>query len=150
MSTTITLTRPDDWHLHVRDGAALEAVIGHTAAQFARAVIMPNLKQPVSTTAQALGVNTDASSAHQKVAELPDLQALQAKQQSATHRNDEPAEQFSNHDVTPHKRCDHERRILLPYALNCNRLAYPMNILKRGRYPFQLSSCLDNFVARKG
>ena len=54
MSTTITLTRPDDWHLHVRDGAALEAVIGHTAAQFARAVIMPNLKQPVSTTAQAL------------------------------------------------------------------------------------------------
>ena len=53
-SDTIRLTRPDDWHLHVRDGAALEAVIGHTAAQFARAVIMPNLKQPVTTTAQAL------------------------------------------------------------------------------------------------
>ncbi len=52
--TTISLTRPDDWHLHVRDGAALEAVIGHTAAQFAPAVIMPNLKQPVTTTAQAL------------------------------------------------------------------------------------------------
>ncbi len=51
---TLTLTRPDDWHLHVRDGAALQAVIGHTAAQFRRAIIMPNLKPPVSTVAQAL------------------------------------------------------------------------------------------------
>ena len=51
---TLTLTRPDDWHLHVRDGAALHAVVPHTAAQFARAIIMPNLKPPVTTTAQAL------------------------------------------------------------------------------------------------
>jgi dihydroorotase len=50
----ITITRPDDWHLHVRDGAALEAVVPHTAAQFARAIIMPNLKPPCSTAAQAL------------------------------------------------------------------------------------------------
>ncbi len=49
----LTLTRPDDWHLHVRDGATLESVIAHTARQFARAIIMPNLKPPVTTGAQA-------------------------------------------------------------------------------------------------
>ena len=53
-NNTLTITRPDDWHLHVRDGAALQAVIGHTAAQFGRAIIMPNLKPPVTTVAQAL------------------------------------------------------------------------------------------------
>ena len=51
---TLTLTRPDDWHLHVRDGAALAAVVPHTAAQFARAIVMPNLRPPVTTAAQAL------------------------------------------------------------------------------------------------
>jgi dihydroorotase len=51
---TLTLTRPDDWHLHVRDGDALATVVPHTAAQFARAIIMPNLRPPVTTTAQAL------------------------------------------------------------------------------------------------
>ena len=50
---TLTLTRPDDWHLHVRDGAALHTVVPHTAAQFGRAIIMPNLKPPVTTAAQA-------------------------------------------------------------------------------------------------
>ena len=54
MTNTLTLTRPDDWHLHVRDGQALHAVVPHTAAQFARAVIMPNLKPPVTSTAAAL------------------------------------------------------------------------------------------------
>jgi dihydroorotase len=54
MSTALTITRPDDWHLHVRDGAALAAVVPHTAAQFGRAIIMPNLRPPVTTTAQAL------------------------------------------------------------------------------------------------
>jgi dihydroorotase len=54
MRTEITLTRPDDWHLHVRDGAPLNTVVPHTAAQFGRAVIMPNLKPPVTTAAQAL------------------------------------------------------------------------------------------------
>jgi dihydroorotase len=49
----LTLTRPDDWHLHVRDGAALHTVVPHTAAQFGRAIIMPNLKPPVTTAAQA-------------------------------------------------------------------------------------------------
>src|SRR5574343_1159559 len=51
---TLTLIRPDDWHLHVRDGAALAAVLPDTARQFARAIIMPNLKPPVTTAAQAL------------------------------------------------------------------------------------------------
>ena len=51
---TFTITRPDDWHLHVRDGNALRTVVPHTAAQFGRAVIMPNLKPPVTTAAQAV------------------------------------------------------------------------------------------------
>jgi dihydroorotase len=49
----LTLRRPDDWHLHLRDGAALQSVVAHTAAQFARAIVMPNLKPPVITTAMA-------------------------------------------------------------------------------------------------
>lgn len=51
---SLTLTRPDDWHLHVRDGAQLRAVLPHTARQFARAIIMPNLKPPVVSTELAL------------------------------------------------------------------------------------------------
>jgi len=47
---TLTLTQPDDWHLHLRDGAALAAVLPDTAHQFARAIVMPNLKPPVTTT----------------------------------------------------------------------------------------------------
>jgi len=54
LTQTVTLTRPDDWHLHVRDGDALATVVPHTAAQFGRAIIMPNLRPPVTTTAQAL------------------------------------------------------------------------------------------------
>lgn len=50
----LTLTRPDDWHLHVRDADALSSVVPHTARQFARAIIMPNLQPPVTTTEQAL------------------------------------------------------------------------------------------------
>ena len=51
---TLTLTRPDDWHLHLRDGAALAAVLPFSARQFGRAIVMPNLKPPVTTTALAL------------------------------------------------------------------------------------------------
>ena len=50
----LTITRPDDWHLHLRDGEALLTVLPHTARQFARAIVMPNLKPPVTTVAQAL------------------------------------------------------------------------------------------------
>ena len=54
LTLTLTLTRPDDWHVHLRDGDALNTVVPHTAAQFARAIVMPNLKPPVTTTAMAL------------------------------------------------------------------------------------------------
>lgn len=54
MTQTLTLTRPDDWHVHLRDGDVLEAVVPATARQFARAIVMPNLSPPVSTTEQAL------------------------------------------------------------------------------------------------
>jgi dihydroorotase len=50
---TLTLARPDDWHLHLRDGAALQAVLPYTARQCARAIVMPNLKPPVTTVAAA-------------------------------------------------------------------------------------------------
>jgi dihydroorotase len=50
---TLTLTQPDDWHLHLRDGAAMAAVLPATARQFARAIVMPNLKPPVVSTEQA-------------------------------------------------------------------------------------------------
>ena len=51
---TLTITRPDDWHLHVRDGEPLHTVVPHAAAQFGRAIIMPNLRPPVTTAEQAL------------------------------------------------------------------------------------------------
>lgn len=54
MTDLLKITRPDDWHLHVRDGDALNTVVPHTAAQFGRAIIMPNLKPPVTTADQAL------------------------------------------------------------------------------------------------
>ncbi|MBB4015384.1 dihydroorotase [Chelatococcus caeni] len=53
MTETITIRRPDDWHVHLRDGAMLKAVLPFTAAQFGRAIIMPNLVPPVTTTAMA-------------------------------------------------------------------------------------------------
>ena len=51
---TLSLTRPDDWHLHLRDGAAMHDVIRDTARQFGRAIVMPNLRPPVATTADAI------------------------------------------------------------------------------------------------
>ena len=53
-SSALTITRPDDWHLHLRDGAAMRDVLSHTVARFARAIVMPNLKPPVTTVEQAL------------------------------------------------------------------------------------------------
>ena len=50
----LTLARPDDWHLHLRDGQAMASVLGDTARRFGRAIVMPNLKPPVRTTQQAL------------------------------------------------------------------------------------------------
>ncbi|KAK4577585.1 hypothetical protein RGQ29_027918 [Quercus rubra] len=50
----LTLTQPDDWHLHLRDGNLLEGVVSHSASHFGRAIVMPNLKPPVTTTAAAV------------------------------------------------------------------------------------------------
>jgi dihydroorotase len=58
MTQELTITRPDDWHLHLRDGAALAAVLPDTARQFARAIVMPNLKPPVTTAAMAVEYRT--------------------------------------------------------------------------------------------
>jgi dihydroorotase len=55
ITDTLRLTRPDDWHLHLRDGAAMAAVLPASAAQFARAIVMPNLKPPVTTARAAVG-----------------------------------------------------------------------------------------------
>jgi len=55
LTNSITITRPDDWHLHLRDGAPLKAVLPDTARQFARAIVMPNLRPPVTTTDLAIG-----------------------------------------------------------------------------------------------
>ena len=49
----LTITRPDDWHLHLRDGPEMRSVVGFTARQFGRAIVMPNLDPPVISTAQA-------------------------------------------------------------------------------------------------
>jgi dihydroorotase len=51
---TITITRPDDWHLHLRDGAMMASVLPHTARQFGRAIVMPNLRPPVTLTSHAV------------------------------------------------------------------------------------------------
>src|SRR5471030_1805845 len=51
---SLTITRPDDWHLHLRDGATMASVLPHSARQFGRAIVMPNLKPPVTTTAAAI------------------------------------------------------------------------------------------------
>ena len=53
MIDTLTFTRPDDWHVHLRDGAAMAAVLPATARQFARAIVMPNLRPPITTAAMA-------------------------------------------------------------------------------------------------
>jgi len=53
IADALTIARPDDWHLHLRDGAAMASVLPHSERQFARAIVMPNLKPPITTTDQA-------------------------------------------------------------------------------------------------
>src|SRR4051812_14178263 len=76
MADSVTITRPDDWHVHVRDGEALKTVVPHTAAQFGRAIIMPNLKPPVTTTAQALAYRGRIAAAVPKGADFEPLMTL--------------------------------------------------------------------------
>jgi dihydroorotase len=73
---SLTLTRPDDWHLHLRDGAALAAVLPFTARQFARAIVMPNLKPPVTSTAAALAYRRRIEAALPPGAAFTPLMAL--------------------------------------------------------------------------
>ena len=73
---TLTITRPDDWHLHLRDGDALISVVSHTAAQFARAIVMPNLSPPVVTTAMALAYRERILSALAPASDFEPLMTL--------------------------------------------------------------------------
>ncbi len=73
---SLTITRPDDLHLHVRDGEMLAAVLPHTARQFGRALIMPNLNPPVTTTAQALAYRRRILAALPESADFEPLMAL--------------------------------------------------------------------------
>jgi dihydroorotase len=76
MPDSLTLTRPDDWHLHLRDGAALAAVLPFTARQFARAIVMPNLKPPVTGTALALAYRERILAARPREGSGSDFQPL--------------------------------------------------------------------------
>lgn len=73
---TITLTRPDDWHLHLRDGAQMASILPCSARQFARALIMPNLRPPVTTTEQALAYRERILAALPPGADFDPLMAL--------------------------------------------------------------------------
>ncbi len=74
--TSLTLRRPDDWHVHLRDGAALAAVLPFTAAQFGRAIVMPNLSVPITTTALAEGYRSRIRAALPKGAHFEPLMTL--------------------------------------------------------------------------
>ena len=76
MTHTLQITRPDDWHLHVRDGDALHTVVPHTAAQFGRAIIMPNLRPPVTTTEAALAYKARIQAAVPKGVHFEPLMTL--------------------------------------------------------------------------
>ena len=74
--TSLTIRRPDDWHLHLRDGAMLQAVLPETARHFARAIIMPNLVPPVVTSAQAVAYRTRIMDALPQGADFTPLMTL--------------------------------------------------------------------------
>jgi dihydroorotase len=73
---TLTLTRPDDWHLHLRDGAPLAAVLPASARQFGRAIVMPNLKPPITTAAAALAYRERIRAALPQAGPGSDLEPL--------------------------------------------------------------------------
>ncbi|MDP2024659.1 dihydroorotase [Sulfuriferula sp.] len=83
---TLTLTRPDDWHLHLRDGAAMQSVLPDTARRFARAIVMPNLKPPVRTVAEAAAYRARI------LAALPDGMAFEPLMTLYLTDNTEPGE----------------------------------------------------------
>ena len=71
-----TITRPDDWHVHLRDGDALRTAVPHTAAQFGRAIVMPNLRPPVTTAAAAAAYRERILAAVPKGASFQPLMTL--------------------------------------------------------------------------
>ena len=73
---TLTITRPDDWHLHLRDGAEMASVLAHTERVFARAIVMPNLRPPVTTTAMAAAYRERVRSALPKGSRFEPLMTL--------------------------------------------------------------------------
>jgi dihydroorotase len=76
MSNTYTFTRPDDWHLHLRDGAAMAAVLPFTARQFGRAIVMPNLKPPITTAAAAMAYRERICAALPEASDFEPLMTL--------------------------------------------------------------------------
>jgi len=72
----ITLTKPDDWHLHLRDGAEMRSVVGMTARQMSRAIIMPNLSPPVKTAKEAVAYRDDIIGALSKDLDFNPLMTL--------------------------------------------------------------------------
>ena len=76
MPDSLTLTRPDDWHVHLRDGEAMASVVGATARQFARAIVMPNLKPPVLTVEDAVAYRGRILAALPKGAKFDPLMTL--------------------------------------------------------------------------
>jgi dihydroorotase len=81
----LTLTRPDDWHLHLRDGALMQAVVQDTARQFARAIVMPNLKPPITTTDQANAYRARILAALPATAEFEPLMTLYLTDNTTSH-----------------------------------------------------------------
>ena len=82
MQKTLTIRKPDDWHLHLRDGAMLAGVIGHSSRHFARAIIMPNLVPPVVTTADAAAYRERILAAKPKADFFDPLMTLYLTEQS--------------------------------------------------------------------
>src|SRR5687768_5484967 len=93
MSESLTIRRPDDWHVHLRDNDMLRGVVGHTARQFARAIVMPNLSPPITRAADA------AAYRERIVAALPaeaDFTPLMTCYLTATTNPDDLAAGFSD------------------------------------------------------
>ena len=74
--SVLTIRRPDDWHLHLRDGAALSSVVKFSAERFGRAIVMPNLKPPVVTTAAATAYQKRVLAALPKASTFTPLMTL--------------------------------------------------------------------------
>jgi dihydroorotase len=95
--STLVIRRPDDWHVHLRDEAALRAVLPFTAARFARAIVMPNLKPPVTTTAQALAYRRRILGALPPGAQFEPLMTLYLTEQTPAAEVDRASESGSVH-----------------------------------------------------